>query len=129
MASIDASCIVIDCLPNVTAAQMREKYVRFVQIIREKHQETPLVLVENLHFSSIYYDQHMASVIGEKNKLLRELYKEMKRKGDRHLWYVSAKGLTGNDLEESVDGVHLTDLGFYRYAQNIYPLLRKIIRR
>ena len=53
----------------------------------------------------------------------------MKRKGDRKLYYVSAKGLTGTDLEESVDGVHLTDLGFYRYSQNIYPLLRKLLRR
>jgi len=129
MASIDASCFVIDCLPNVTVAQMNEKYVRFVEILREKHPETPLVLVENLHYSSIFYDQYMASVISEENHLLKELFKEMKRQGDRHLWYVSAKGLTGSDLEESVDGVHLTDLGFYRYTQNMVPLLRKLLRR
>jgi len=108
---------------------MNEKYVRFVEILREKHPETPLVLVENLHYSSIFYDQYMASVISEENHLLKELFKEMKRQGDRHLWYVSAKGLTGSDLEESVDGVHLTDLGFYRYTQNMVPLLRKLLRR
>lgn len=129
LANIDASCFVIDCLPNVNPKQMREKYIRFVEIIRAKHPEVPLVLVETLHYSSMYYDQHMASVISEKNLLLRELYQEMKRKGDRKLYYVSAKGLTGTDLEESVDGVHLTDLGFYRYSQNIYPLLRKLLRR
>ncbi len=129
MATINASCFVIDCLPNVSAARMRENYVKFVNILREKQPETPLVLVENLHYSSIFYDQNMDSVIGEKNRLLRELFMEMKHRGDRHLWYVPAKGLTGDDREESVDGVHLTDLGFYRYAQNICPLLRKLVRR
>ncbi len=129
MAAIDASCFVIDCLPNVSAARMRENYVRFVEILRVNHPETPLVLVENLHYSSMFYDQQMDSVIVGKNRLLRELYRGMKKKGDRHLWYVSAKGLTGDDREESVDGVHLTDLGFYRYARNLCPLLRKILRR
>lgn len=129
MAGIDASCFVIDCLPNVGPEQMKEKYIRFFEIIRKKNPDTPILLVENLHYTHGTFDREVSSLIQEKNALLSSYYKDLKKKGDRNLYYLNATGLTGDDLEGTVDGVHLTDLGFKRLAEHLYPVIRKIMKK
>ena len=37
--------------------------------------------------------------------------------------------MTGRDEEGTVDGVHLTDLGFRAYADLLEPVLKKILRK
>ncbi len=128
MAGIDASCFVIDCLPNVGPEQMKEKYLRFFEIIRGKNPGTPILLVGNLHYTHGTFDPKVSSLILEKNTLLKSYYNELKKKGDRNIYYLKADGLTGDDLEGTVDGVHLTDLGFKRLAENMYPVLKKILK-
>ncbi len=43
MADIDASCFVIDCLPNSSIEQINEKYEPFLEIIRKKNPDTPIL--------------------------------------------------------------------------------------
>lgn len=128
MADLDASCYVIDCLPNVTAQMMQEKYVRFLEIIREKKPKVPILLVENIHYAQMSFDQEISSKIEEKNNLLRTIWKDMRKKGDRNIYYLKGDRLTGDDFEGTVDGVHLTDLGFLRISQHLYPEVRKLIQ-
>jgi len=128
MAEIDASCFVIDCLPNVNVAQMNEKFVRFVEIIREKHPEVPILLVETILFPHMYFDQTVFSLLHEKNATLQKIYSGLKKQGDRQLYYMPAGKLIGTDNEATVDGVHLTDLGFLRMSENLYPVIRKLIK-
>lgn len=66
MADIDASCFVIDCIPNVTTTQMNEKYARFLEIIREKKPHVPILLVESILFPHKYFDQSIFSTLQEK---------------------------------------------------------------
>ncbi|WP_372948771.1 SGNH/GDSL hydrolase family protein [Mariniphaga sp.] len=129
MATIPASCFVIDCLPNVNMTQMNEKYARFMEIIREKHPETPIILVENILYPHMYFDQKVFALINEKNDTLNRIFQEQKKRGDKNIFIVEADGLIGNDRETTVDGVHLTDLGFLRIAENLYPVLRKRLKQ
>ncbi len=128
MADLDASCFVMDCIPNVNPQLMRENYVRFVEIIREKNPEVPIVLVESIHFPHMAFDQNVSSFVTEKNNLLRSIWKELRNKGDRNIYFLRADQLIGDDYEATVDGVHLTDLGFLRMAHHLYPVIRKHIR-
>jgi len=128
MATIPASCFVMDCLPNVTVAQMNEKYQRFLEIIREKNPETPIFLVESILFPHMYFDQTVFALLKEKNATLQRIFKENKAKGDKNIYYVKADKLIGDSQEATVDGVHLTDLGFQIMAQELYPVLRKRIK-
>jgi len=128
MAGIDASCFVMDCLPNCTKEQMNEKYVRFIEIIREKKPNVPILMVENILFPHMYFSQSVFKNIREKNECLKKIYLELKSKGDRHIYYLKADKLIGDDYESTVDGVHLTDLGFLRMAQNMYPVVKKLVR-
>jgi len=128
MADMDASCFVIDCLPNVTIKQMNEKYVRFLEIIRKKRPDVPILLVENILFPHMSFDQTVFSLLKEQNATLQLIYSGQKARGDRHLYYVKADKLIGNDSEATVDGIHLTDLGSFRMTQNLYPIIHKLIK-
>jgi len=128
MAEIDASCFVIDCLPNVSVAQMNEKYSRFLEIIRKKKPEVPILLVETVLFPHMYFDQTVFALLHEKNATLKKIFDEQKKKGDRHIYFLKSDKLIGTDYESTVDGVHMTDLGFWRMSQNLYPVLRKLIK-
>ena len=128
MAGIDASCFVMDCLPNVSIAQMQEKYARFVEIIREKKPYVPILMVETILFPHMYYDQTVYSLLQEKNATLQKIFAEQKKRHDRNIYYVKGDRLIGNDSEGTVDGVHLTDLGFLRISQNLYPVILKLIK-
>ena len=114
MANIDASCFVIDCLPNVSTTQMNEKYIRFLEIIREKKPNVPILIVENIHFPHMYFDQNIFLSIQEKNETLQRIYSGQKRKGDRNIYYLKADKLIGNDFEGTVDGVHLIRSWFFK---------------
>jgi hypothetical protein len=125
MAGIQASCFVIDCLPNVSVLQMNEKFSQFLKIIREKHPKTPVILIENIHYPHMHFDQKVNSLIFEKNETLKRIFQEQKKSGDRNIYYVKADKLIGDNQEATVDGVHLTDLGFQNMAENLYPVIRK----
>lgn len=128
MAEIDASCYVIDCLPNLTIAQMNEKYVRFLEIIREKKPTTPILLVEIILYPHRNFDQGISPILQEMNAILTRIYSGKKKKGDRNIYYLKADKLIGNDSEGTVDGIHLTDLGSWRISQNMYPVIKKLIK-
>lgn len=128
MTTIDASLFVIDCIPNVNVAQMNEKYLRFLEIIREKHPDTPILLVESVLFTHMNFDQSADAIVKEKNILLKKIFDGQKAKGDKNIYYQKSDNLIGNDLEGTVDGIHLTDLGFIRLADELYPVIRKLIK-
>lgn len=128
MADIDASCFVMDCLPNVTVAQMNEKYAQFLEIIRKKKPDVPILLVETILFPHMYFDQTMFLLLHQKNEVLKGIYAHQKKKKDKNIYYIKADKLIGNDFEATVDGIHLTDLGSFRISESLYPRIRKIIK-
>jgi hypothetical protein len=67
-------------------------------------------------------------MVQEKNATLLRIYSSQKKKGDHNIYYMKANKLIGTDFEGTVDGVHLTDLGFLRISQNLYPVIRKLIK-
>jgi len=65
--------------------------------------------------------------ITEKNLALRAAWKRLAARGVAGLAYVPSDSLVGTDGEGTVDGAHLTDLGFLRFAQSLAPVLRKTL--
>ena len=51
MAEIDASCFVIDCLPNMDAKEVAERTEPLVRKLREAQPKTPILLVEDRSYS------------------------------------------------------------------------------
>lgn len=127
MAEKDASCFILDNMANCTAP-MLDRLEGFIKILREKHPETPILLLGNARYTFTRFNTVSAKEVAEKDNRLSEIYNKL-RLTDKNLYYMSAQDLIGNDEEATVDGTHFTDLGFIRMSDAIYPLLDKIVRK
>ncbi|HCM20277.1 MAG TPA: hydrolase [Porphyromonadaceae bacterium] len=123
----DASVFVLDFIPNVNAQQIRDKTARFFAILREKNPQTPILFVESVLFTHMPYDKTMRETVLEKNRLLKEEYQKIKKQGDKNVYYLESSSLIGTDGESTVDGIHLTDLGFSRFAVVLEDKLTEIV--
>ncbi|MCU7694778.1 SGNH/GDSL hydrolase family protein [Haoranjiania flava] len=125
----DAGLFILDFIPNVHASQIKERTGRFVNIIRSKNKTTPLLFVETIMFPHAVFDKATHEVLTIKNKALYEEYLKVKNSGDKNVYYLSGKNLIGADGEATVDGIHLTDLGYMRMADALYPVIKNILEK
>ena len=126
ISGIDALFYVLDGTNNMTPEQIHENAIPLVEIIREKHPGTQIVFVEGLLNDKSYLDQKTRDAENAKNIALKKEFDEMKNRGFRNIYYIEQSGGKGTDFESTVDGVHLTDLGFSRYADFLLKEFRRI---
>lgn len=123
MAEIDASCFIIDCIANNTFAKLKDNFFPFINEIRAMHPEVPIVIVGNNYIpQSKLLDRRLNEMEGYE-KIAKELYYELK---DKHRNTIYVDGF--KDMEISVDGIHYTDLGANKRAQELYDNIRKKIK-
>lgn len=128
IAGVDASMFVLDFVPNANVEQMKERADKFYSIIRRKHPDTPILFVEDPVFPHSVFDKGIAKEVKDKNETLNSIFRTLKQRGEKNIYYLSSRDIIGQDGEATVDGVHFTDLGFMRYAEVLYPILKKHIK-
>lgn len=116
ISGIKASYYVIDCLPNMTAKMVTDSVIPLAKTIRAKNPNTPIVFVENVEYTRAIFQASLLKSMNEKNQALRTEFDKLVKGGMKDLIYISAAGSIGTDYEGTVDGTHLTDLGYLRYA-------------
>lgn len=122
----EAEFIIIDCLPNMKASDVEANTQKLVQILREKKPELPIVLVENVIYETAWFDQEQMKTLRQKNQTLKAEYEKMIQQGVERLFYIEAESLMSDIHEGTVDGVHLTDLGFMRIADKFIESFRRM---
>jgi lysophospholipase L1-like esterase len=127
LAELDPEIYVIDALPNLEPADVKERAELMVKTIRVAHPATPIVLVENIIYEDAILEQVKRKKVIEKNAALRVAYAELRKQGVKQLYYLKADGILGADGEATVDGTHPNDLGFVRMAEAFEPLLRQLL--
>ena len=129
LAELDPSVYVLDPLPNLSPAQVTERMPALVRALRRAHPQTPIVLVESiLYVDGPYVEEGRGRRCRESNAALLALYERLKADGDDRILYIKAQDLLGDDGEDTVDGTHPTDLGFFRMAKGMEPTLRTALR-
>jgi lysophospholipase L1-like esterase len=126
---IDAEAVVIDCLPNNTAQSVRDSAYRFITHIAKAKPAMKIFMLENPEYPFARFNLKVQQELAETNKEWKTLYATLKKEGFRQIVYIEAHGLAGDDGEATVDGVHFTDLGFLRYAESLFPYLKKHIKQ
>lgn len=127
VAELDASVFIIDCLPNVTAPVVAKETEPLVKTLREAHPETPILLVEDRTYSNAYLKKSSQERHSASRQALQEAYQKLKKAGVKHLYYLEGESLLGEDSEDTVDGSHPTDLGFFRQANAFEKALKPIL--
>ncbi len=128
LAELDPAAYVIDPLPNMDAALVRERIEPFIHTLRQAHPKTSIVLVESLAYADGFFVAPRKERYTASNAALRTVFARLKKDGVSNLHYVTGENLIGNDGEGTVDGTHPNDLGFMRMAEKIEPVLRKLVK-
>ena len=124
---INASIVVLDCLPNCTDKIVRDSAYAFIKMILDKRPATEIFMVENPEFPQTSVDMKMAKELKAENAEWLKVYQGLRKEGYKKLHYIEGVGLLGNDSEATVDGVHLTDLGFLRISQKFYKHIKTVL--
>eukprot|EP00948_MAST-09A_sp_MAST-9A-sp1_P001658 g1658.t1 len=127
----EASIIVIDCLPNMQAANVSLKTIPLVKYLRKSrnHRYTPIILAEGTPYPGEWlngppYDD------ASKNAALRTAYDSLIADGVKNLHYVEGKNLFKSPLvNPTVGGVHGSDLGQYEITDYYAKYLPKILKK
>ena len=129
LVELNPCVFVIDCLPNMNESTVSQRAVPLVKKIRETHEKTPILLVEDRSFTSTRFfparkQRH------QKNRIaLKNAFKELQNLGVKNIFYLDGDNLLGQDGEAATDGSHPSDLGMVRYADAYEPALRAILRQ
>ena len=124
----DVIAYVIDPVPNCTQMMCDTLTYEFIKIIRNARPRVPIIMVEGPMYPYAKFDSYFRDYLPAKNEAFRKNYELLKKEGVKELYYVTCDGLTGPDEEGTVDGIHLTDLGFRAYADKLEEVLRKVIK-
>ena len=125
ISEIKASVYVIECLQNMNIKQVKERVLPLVKIIRKKQPSIPIIFVENMMYKTAFLDKTIETELIQENLALKNEYDKILKNGFQNIFYIEDMKADGMDNEGTVDGVHLTDLGFLRYANYIIENFKK----
>ena len=128
LAELDPAVYVIDCLPNMTAAEVEQRVEPFVRTLRKAHLTTPIVLAEDRTYCNAWLVPEPRRRNSSSRAALKVAYDHLLAEGVKGLRYLPGDLQIGDDGEASVDGSHPTDLGFLRMADAFEPFLRAALR-
>jgi lysophospholipase L1-like esterase len=126
VAEIDASCFVLDFAQNNrTAESLRQVYDQFLEILREKHPQTPILAITPISSAG---EALSLSELDAMREHIRETVSRRIARGDRRLELMEGTDLIGPErLDGLVDGTHPNDLGFEWMARGLEPRLAKLL--
>lgn len=125
IASLDASVFVLDYDHNAPSVEfLKRTHLPFFRTLREKHRTTPIILISKPDFEN---DPDAA----RRRDVIRETYHRARSEGDRNVYFIDGESLFGKEHRAActVDRIHPNDLGFFRMAQTVYPVLDRLLNK
>ena len=128
MKRIDAQAYMLDFVPNMQidtwesgTTLFADSAKTFITGLAAAKPGATIYIVEHQNSPVIVVPEHKAT-IKKHNDALFAIYNTLKETYT-NLVYIKSDGIIGDDGEGSVDGTHLTDLGFMRLAENLLKYL------
>lgn len=135
IAKVPASVYVIDCLANCDYDIVRDSTEYFIRTIAEANPQTPILMLSNYCYPYHWLDAQFREDAAKENALWKEFCDKLRKEGYKNIKYIDLysecnmkRSAIGPDHEGTVDGVHMTDLGFLRYAETLLPYLEKALK-
>jgi len=127
LCELDPAIYVLDNLPNMDESLINEREESAIRKLRTTRPETHIVLVDSLLYCDAFLVESRMNRCMSSNKAQYSIYEKLLREGMKNLRYIKNDGLIGTDGEATVDGTHLTDLGYLRFSEKLFPVLRELI--
>jgi len=129
IAEIDASAYVLDFWGNPSPEVYEAALPPFVEILRKKHPETPILVTSPFYVPGEALGGALAEAQKRKRLIARAFVEQRQKAGDAAIRFVD--GLEMLSREQTVglvDGVHANTLGFWFNAKGLEPHLRRALK-
>jgi lysophospholipase L1-like esterase len=127
-----ASLYILDCLPNLVSStnwpeeEVKKRLIHAVRFLKEKHPETPILLVEHAGYSDALTDRERASAVQWVNEWTKDVYVQLLSEGITEIYLLTKEDIQ-LDLDATVDGTHPSDWGMQQIAEAYVEMLKEIL--
>lgn len=124
LTTIPSKVFVLDYDYNAQSPKLlRETHFKVYKAYRDKYPLTPIIMMSRPNYNS------QLKTDKERLNIVKETYLKAKELGDKNVYFISGKTLfSGKDRENcTVDGIHPTDLGFYRMAKTLNKVIAPLL--
>lgn len=133
IAEIDMCAFVFDYDNNAPNPEwLRKTHYPFYETIRKKNPDIPIICMSRPMFelNDVAEPGNREVDAKERKAIILETIKRARDSGDDKIYFVDGSKLFAGDCSDActVDGLHPNDLGFYRMAQALIPVLRKTLQ-
>ncbi len=127
IAEQNVSAFVYDYDHNAPSVEHYEKtHSRFFRTFREAHPTTPIIIMTRPDRKTFTIEEGR-----KRHEIAYKTYSDAVRSGDENVYFIDGKTLVqGKGGEDAcfVDGCHPNNLGFFRMACIVEPILRKALK-
>jgi lysophospholipase L1-like esterase len=127
VADIDAAYFVLDFAQNnPTVESLAQVYAPFVEAIRGKHPQTPILVITPIYSASESWAKN--DRLNKMRELIRQVAARRIAAGDRNIQIIEGTDLLGPARGDGlVDGTHPNDLGFKWMADGLAERISKVL--
>lgn len=121
--TIDFNLFVYDYDHNAPSVEHLQKtHEPFFLRVREKNPDVPVLMLSRPNFD---YSQSAA----QRRRIIEQTYFNAIKRGDDKVYYIDGESFFGQKDRQlcTVDQIHPNDLGFYRMAKVILPVMKEIL--
>ncbi|KAA5538911.1 hypothetical protein FYK55_26100 [Roseiconus nitratireducens] len=127
LVELDPCVYVLDCLPNMVADEVATRTGPMVHQLRSAHPDVPIVLVEDRTYADAWIRPSRQQRNESSRQAFRKAHQQLVDAGVDRLFYVDGEAMLASDRDDTTDGSHPSDLGFFHQADALEPVLRKAI--
>lgn len=128
LAELDPVAFVIDPLANMSLDLVQSNAEPFLRTLLNAHPETPLLMVEDRVHADAWLRPDYAPAQRTKREAFRRIGEQLRREGFP-VTCLTGDDLIGDDSEGTTDASHPSDLGAWRYADAVTPVLKSLLPR
>lgn len=130
VAELDAAVFVLDYEANAGLERMRENLLPFCEILREKHPDTPLILLTKICFPKVHRMPGGPQGHREALELYHQVAENIRTRFRGLTLVVDGWSLIGPDSPLAyVDESHPNDYGFNQMATALAPVLHAVLTK
>lgn len=129
LADIEADAYILDCMPNPSTEQIKERTAYLVKTIRKRHPSVPVIMIESVYYENANFDTSIYEREYQKREAFYHEYLKLKEERVPKLYYIKGEKLIGENHEGTIDGVHPTDEGFATMTRILKKNIVKILKK
>lgn len=126
---IQTDAYILDCIPNSTEQNIKDRTVNMINAIRAKHPGKPIILLNTIIREQGYTDAKVGSMVAAQNRVTDSIAHMLLQQKTPDFFYIDVSHFLGDDHEGSTDGIHPNDLGSYRFVTKLEPMVADILKK